>query len=123
MKYLEDLNQAQREATVQINGPMMVIAGAGSGKTKVLTYRIAHLIDNGIDAFNILALTFTNKAAQEMKSRIAGMVGDNEAKNIWMGTFHSLCAKILRIHSAKIGYDSNFTIYDTEDQKRHLKKF
>ena len=121
MKYLEDLNKAQRDATVQINGPMMVIAGAGSGKTKVLTYRIAHLIDNGIDAFNILALTFTNKAAQEMKSRIAGMVGDQEAKNIWMGTFHSIFARILRSEHEKIGYPSNFTIYDTQDSKGLIK--
>ncbi len=121
MEYLKDLNQAQREAAVQIDGPMMVIAGAGSGKTKVLTYRISHLIDNGVDAFNILALTFTNKAAQEMKSRIAEMIGDNEAKNIWMGTFHSIFARILRIEHDKIGFQNNFTIYDTQDSKGLLK--
>ena len=121
MKYLEDLNAAQKEAAIQISGPMMVIAGAGSGKTKVLTYRISHLIDNGIDAFNILALTFTNKAAQEMKSRIAEMIGDNEAKNIWMGTFHSIFARILRIEHEKIGYPNNFTIYDTQDSKGLIK--
>jgi DNA helicase-2/ATP-dependent DNA helicase PcrA len=121
MKYLEDLNAAQKEAAIQISGPMMVIAGAGSGKTKVLTYRISHLIDNGIDAFNILALTFTNKAAQEMKSRIAEMIGDNEAKNIWMGTFHSIFARILRTEHEKIGYPNNFTIYDTQDSKGLIK--
>ena len=121
MKYLEHLNQAQKKATIQIDGPMMVIAGAGSGKTKVLTYRISHLIDNGKDAFNILALTFTNKAAHEMKSRNAEMVGDNEAKNIWMGTFHSIFARILRIEHEKIGFPGNFTIYDTQDSKSLIK--
>ncbi len=121
MKYLEDLNSAQKEAAIQINGPLMVIAGAGAGKTKVLTYRIAHLIDSGVDSFNILALTFTNKAAQEMKSRIAAMIGNNEAKNIWMGTFHSIFARILRIEHEKIGFPSNFTIYDVQDSKSLIK--
>lgn len=99
----------------------MVVAGAGSGKTRVLTYRIAHLIKNGVDPFSILALTFTNKAAKEMKERIAGVVGYGEARNIWMGTFHSVFAKILRFESEKIGYPSNFTIYDTADSKNLIK--
>jgi DNA helicase-2/ATP-dependent DNA helicase PcrA len=90
MSYLEDLNIAQRAAVEQIDGPMMVIAGAGSGKTRVLTYRIAHLINQGVDSFNILALTFTNKAAREMKERISSMLDDNESKNLWIGTFHSV---------------------------------
>lgn len=96
----------------------MVIAGAGSGKTRVLTYRIAHLMQQGIDAFNILALTFTNKAAREMKKRIAAIVGDAEAKNLWMGTFHSVFARLLRFEGDKLGYPSNFTIYDTQDSQR-----
>ena len=121
MNYLEELNSSQKEASTQINGPMMVIAGAGSGKTKVLTYRIAYLIDNKIDAFNILALTFTNKAAGEMKFRISQMIGGNESRNIWMGTFHSIFARILRIEHEKIGYPSNFTIYDTQDTKSLIK--
>jgi DNA helicase II / ATP-dependent DNA helicase PcrA len=117
MEYLNELNPPQRAAASHLEGPMMVIAGAGSGKTKVLTYRIAHLIDNGVDAFNILALTFTNKAAQEMKKRIGVMIGDKEAKNIWMGTFHSIFARILRSEAEKIGYPRDFTIYDTADSK------
>ena len=121
MDYLKDLNTAQKQASSQINGPMMVIAGAGSGKTKVLTYRIAFLIDNNIDAFNILALTFTNKAANEMKHRISQMIGSNESRNLWMGTFHSIFARILRVEHEKIGYPSNFTIYDTQDSKSLLK--
>lgn len=118
---LLELNEAQRAAAAQIYGPMMVIAGAGSGKTRVLTYRIAHLIDNGIDPFNILALTFTNKAAREMKDRIGKLVGDHEARNIWMGTFHSIFARILRIESEKINYPRDFTIYDTANSKNLLK--
>lgn len=121
MEYLQELNDAQRAATIHLEGPLMVIAGAGSGKTRVLTYRIAHLIDNGVDPFNILALTFTNKAAKEMKARISKMIGDNEVKNIWTGTFHSIFARILRVESEKIGYPSNFTIYDTQDSKSLLK--
>lgn len=121
MDYLEGLNPAQRAAAYKINGPMMVIAGAGSGKTRVLTYRIAHLIRNDIDAFNILALTFTNKAAKEMKERIGQIIGNNEAKNIWMGTFHSVFARILRSESELIGYPKNFTIYDTQDSRNALK--
>jgi DNA helicase-2/ATP-dependent DNA helicase PcrA len=116
--YLEELNEAQKEAVLQKEGPMIIIAGAGSGKTRVLTYRIAHLMKNGIDPFNILALTFTNKAAKEMKSRIAGVVGPSEAKNLWMGTFHSVFARILRSEAEKLGYPSNFTIYDTQDSVR-----
>ena len=116
--YLDELNEAQREAVLQREGPMIIIAGAGSGKTRVLTYRIAHLMKNGIDPFNILSLTFTNKAAREMKSRIASVVGPSEAKNLWMGTFHSVFARILRSEADKLGYPSNFTIYDTQDSVR-----
>ena len=117
-KYLSQLNEAQLAPTLQKDGPMIVIAGAGSGKTRVLTFRIAYLMSQGVDAFNILALTFTNKAAREMKSRIASIVGDGEAKNLWMGTFHSVFAKILRFEADKLGYPSNFTIYDSQDSKR-----
>ncbi|MFD2824582.1 ATP-dependent helicase [Lacinutrix iliipiscaria] len=117
-KYLSQLNEAQLAPTLQKDGPMIVIAGAGSGKTRVLTYRIAYLMSQGVDAFNILALTFTNKAAREMKSRIATIVGDSEAKNLWMGTFHSVFAKILRFEADRLGYPSNFTIYDTQDSDR-----
>ncbi|MRT17256.1 AAA family ATPase [Vitellibacter sp. q18] len=113
--YLEQLNDAQRAPVLQKDGAMIVIAGAGSGKTRVLTYRIAYLMDQGVDAFNILALTFTNKAAREMKNRISKIVGASEAKNLWMGTFHSIFAKILRFEADKLGYPSNFTIYDTQD--------
>jgi len=116
--YIEGLNEAQRAPTLQKDGPMIVIAGAGSGKTRVLTMRIAYLMSLGIDAFNILALTFTNKAAREMKKRIAGIVGNSEAKNLWMGTFHSIFAKILRFEADKLGFPSNFTIYDTQDSQR-----
>jgi len=117
-KYLSQLNEAQLEPTLQKDGPMIVIAGAGSGKTRVLTYRIAYLMSQGVDPFNILALTFTNKAAREMKGRIADIVGSSEAKNLWMGTFHSVFAKILRIEADKLGFPSNFTIYDTQDSDR-----
>ncbi|WP_159779846.1 ATP-dependent helicase [Flavobacterium sp. 9AF] len=117
-KIISQLNEAQQAPVLQKDGPMIVIAGAGSGKTRVLTVRIANLMSQGVDAFNILALTFTNKAAREMKKRIADIVGNNEAKNLWMGTFHSVFAKILRIESEKLGYPSNFTIYDTQDSVR-----
>ncbi|MDW5289737.1 ATP-dependent helicase [Formosa sp. PL04] len=117
-KYLSQLNEAQLAPTIQMNGPMIVIAGAGSGKTRVLTYRIAYLMHKGIDPFNILSLTFTNKAAREMKERIASIVGQSEAKNLWMGTFHSVFAKILRIEADRLGYPSNFTIYDAQDSQR-----
>ncbi|WP_340073633.1 ATP-dependent helicase [Leptobacterium sp. I13] len=116
--YLNELNDAQKAPVLHKEGPLMVIAGAGSGKTRVLTYRIAHLMHQGIDAFNILALTFTNKAAKEMKRRIAQIVGSSEAKSLWMGTFHSVFAKILRFEADKLGYPSNFTIYDTQDSQR-----
>jgi len=116
--YIEELNEAQKEAVLQKDGPMIVIAGAGSGKTRVLTYRIAHLMNLGVDPFNILALTFTNKAAREMKSRIAKIVGPGEAKNLWMGTFHSVFARLLRFEAHKLGFPSNFTIYDTQDSQR-----
>jgi DNA helicase-2/ATP-dependent DNA helicase PcrA len=113
--YLDQLNPSQKEAVLQKEGPMIIIAGAGSGKTRVLTYRIAHLMQQSIDAFNILILTFTNKAAREMKERIASVVGASEAKNLWMGTFHSVFARILRSEADKLGFPSNFTIYDTQD--------
>ncbi len=116
--YLAELNDAQRAPVLQKDGAMIVIAGAGSGKTRVLTYRIAYLMSKGVDAFNILALTFTNKAAREMKTRIAKIVGNSEAKNLWMGTFHSIFAKMLRFEADKLGYPSNFTIYDTQDSQR-----
>lgn len=121
VNYLDNLNESQRAAVLHSDGPSMVIAGAGSGKTRVLTYKIAHLIQQGVDPFNILSLTFTNKAAREMKDRIAQIVGEGEARNIWMGTFHSVFAKILRIEAERIGYPSNFTIYDTADSKSLLK--
>ena len=120
--FLDELNSIQFEAAKSTEGPVMIIAGAGSGKTRVLTYRIAHLIEKNVDTFNILALTFTNKAAKEMKERIAKIIGHSEAKNLWMGTFHSVFAKILRIEAEKIGYPNNFTIYDTEDSKSVIKE-
>jgi DNA helicase-2/ATP-dependent DNA helicase PcrA len=116
--HINSLNEAQKEPTLHKDGPLIVIAGAGSGKTRVLTYRIAYLMSQGIDSFSILALTFTNKAAREMKGRIAELVGDGEAKNLWMGTFHSVFARILRSEADKLGYPSNFTIYDTQDSER-----
>ena len=116
--YLDSLNPAQKQAVMQKDGPMIIIAGAGSGKTRVLTYRIAHLMNGGVDAFNILSLTFTNKAAREMKERIASVVGASDAKNLWMGTFHSVFARILRSEADKLGFPSNFTIYDTQDSVR-----
>ncbi len=118
--YLAGLNEPQREAVTHIDGPLMIIAGAGSGKTRVLTYRIAYLIEKGVDPFNILALTFTNKAAEEMRHRIEKVIGP-EAKNLWMGTFHSVFSKILRFDGHKLGYTSNFTIYDTDDSKSLLR--
>ncbi len=116
--FLETLNEAQQKPVLHKEGPLIVIAGAGSGKTRVLTYRIAHLMASGVDSFSILALTFTNKAAREMKGRIADLVGEGEAKNLWMGTFHSVFARILRQEADKLGYPSNFTIYDTQDSDR-----
>ncbi|MEJ0082259.1 MAG: UvrD-helicase domain-containing protein [Puia sp.] len=119
--YLIGLNEPQREAVLHINGPLMIIAGAGSGKTKVLTTRIAHLLSTGVDAFNILALTFTNKAAKEMKERIERILGTNEARNLYIGTFHSVFARILRAEAPKLGYPHHFTIYDTDDAKSVVK--
>ena len=116
--YLSQLNDSQKLPTVHKNGPIMVIAGAGSGKTRVLTYRIAYLMEKGVDPFSILALTFTNKAAREMKERIASIVGDSKAKSLWMGTFHSIFARILRSEAEYLGYSSNFSIYDTQDSER-----
>jgi len=120
LDYLQGLNPAQQAAVLQTKGPVMIIAGAGSGKTRVITMRVAHLVASGVDAFNILVLTFTNKAAREMRERIMHVVG-SEAKNIWMGTFHSVFAKLLRVEADKIGYPSNFTIYDTDDSKSVLR--
>lgn len=120
LNFLEGLNEQQKGAVECIDGPLMIVAGAGSGKTRVITYRIANLIRKGVNPFQILSLTFTNKAAGEMRHRITDIVGA-EARNIWMGTFHSVFAKILRIEADKIGYPSNFTIYDTEDSKSVLK--
>jgi len=114
---LKDLNEPQREAVTTIEGPVMVIAGAGSGKTRALTYRVAYMIQEGIDPFSIMALTFTNKAAREMKERIMQLVNASEARNVWMGTFHSIFARILRIEAEKIGFTPNFSIYDTDDSK------
>ena len=116
--HLNTLNEAQIGPTLHKEGPLIVIAGAGSGKTRVLTYRIAYLMSQGIDSFSILALTFTNKASREMKFRIAELVGESEAKNLWMGTFHSVFARILREEADKLGYPRNFTIYDTQDSNR-----
>ena len=118
---LDQLNEPQREAAACTEGPVMIIAGAGSGKTRTLTYRIAHLIELGVDPFSILALTFTNKAAAEMKERIMKLVG-SEARNIWMGTFHSVFARILRSEAQKLGYINTFTIYDTDDSKSAIKQ-
>lgn len=118
---LDQLNAAQQLAVTSSDGPVMVIAGAGSGKTRVLTYRIAYMLSKGVDPFHILALTFTNKAAREMKSRIMDLVGSTEGRNVWMGTFHSIFARILRIEGHVLGYPSNFTIYDTDDSKSVIK--
>ncbi len=118
--FLADLNPEQRAAVTTTEGPVMIIAGAGSGKTRVLTYRIAHLLNNGVDPYRVLSLTFTNKAAREMKERIAHLIGDN-ARDLWMGTFHSVFARLLRREAGKIGYPANFTIYDSDDSKTLLK--
>jgi DNA helicase-2/ATP-dependent DNA helicase PcrA len=118
--FLNELNEAQRIAVEVTDGPVMIIAGAGSGKTRALTYRIAYLLSKGVDSFNILSLTFTNKAAREMKERIFQLVGP-DARNLWMGTFHSVFAKILRFEAERLGYPSNFTIYDTDDTKSLMR--
>ena len=118
---LKGLNDKQYEAVVNTEGPCLVIAGAGSGKTKVLTHKIAYLIgEKGVHPWDILAITFTNKAANEMKERIEGLVGE-AAKDIWMGTFHSICVRILRRFIDRIGFDSSFIIFDTSDQKTLVK--
>ncbi|HNR17773.1 MAG TPA: 3'-5' exonuclease [Chitinophagaceae bacterium] len=119
--YLSGLNERQKEAVLHKDGPIMIVAGAGSGKTKVLTTRVIHLMANGVDAFNILALTFTNKAAKEMKERVERILGNGEARNLYIGTFHSVFARILRFEADKIGYPRNFTIYDTDDAKNVVK--
>jgi Superfamily I DNA and RNA helicases len=120
--YLKELNDVQRDAVIHTEGPSLIIAGAGSGKTRVLTYRIAHLLHQGVNPRSILALTFTNKAAKEMKERIGHLVGENLAKNLWMGTFHSIFARILRSESDALGYPSTFTIYDSQDSKNAVKQ-
>lgn len=119
--YLQGLNEQQKEAVTHMNGPLMIIAGAGSGKTKVLTSRIAHLMNSGVDSFNILALTFTNKAAKEMKERVEKTLGNTEARNLYIGTFHSVFARLLRSEASKLGYPQSFTIYDTDDSRSVLK--
>ena len=120
--FLNDLNEAQREAVLYNAGPHLVVAGAGSGKTRVLTYKVAYLLASGVSPYNILALTFTNKAAKEMTERIGRLVGDKVARYVRMGTFHSICARILRQESERIGYPHDFTIYDTADSKSTLKQ-
>ena len=120
-EYLQGLNDSQREAVLHLDGPLMIVAGAGSGKTKVLTTRIAHLMAKGVDSFQILALTFTNKAAAEMKERVSLILGNNDARNLYIGTFHSVFARILRAEADKLGYPRNFTIYDTDDAKSVVK--
>ena len=119
--YINELNESQRNAVLYCDGPSLVIAGAGSGKTRVLTYKISYLLENGYQPWNILALTFTNKAAREMKERIARQVGFQSARYLWMGTFHSVFSRILRAEADKIGFTSNFTIYDTADSKSLLR--
>ncbi len=120
--YLKGLNERQKEAVTYVKGPLMIIAGAGSGKTKVLTTRIAYLMDQvKVDAFNILALTFTNKAAKEMKERIEHILGNSDARNLYIGTFHSVFARILRGEAYRLGYPNNFTIYDTDDAESVIK--
>ena len=118
--YLEELNESQRNAVLYNEGPSLVIAGAGSGKTRVLTYKIAYLLERGYTPWSILALTFTNKAAREMKERIARQVGD-QARYLWMGTFHSIFSRILRCEAQPVGFTSNFTIYDSSDSKSLIK--
>ena len=121
MDFLDSLNNVQREAVTYTEGPSLIVAGAGSGKTRVLTYRIAYLLQQGVPAGNILALTFTNKAAREMKERIQKLVPANDARYLWMGTFHHICAKLLRRDAEKLGYTRDFTIYDTTDMKSVVK--
>ena len=120
-QYLDQLSPVQREAAVNFQGPSIIIAGAGSGKTRVLTYRIAHMLEEGVAPYNILALTFTNKAAREMRERIETVVSSGRARSLWMGTFHSVFARILRNEAEKLGYPSSFTIYDTADSRNVVK--
>src|SRR4028118_1420858 len=119
--YLKGMNERQKEAVLHTEGALMIVAGAGSGKTKVLTTRIAHLMAKGVDSFNILALTFTNKAAAEMKERVEHILANKEARNLYIGTFHSVFARILRAEAHRIGYPNAFTIYDTDDAKSVIK--
>ena len=119
--YLNQLNESQRAAVEYCDGASLVVAGAGSGKTRVLTYKIAYLIDRGLPPYAILALTFTNKAAREMKARIAQITGEDTASRLWMGTFHSIFSRILRREATRIGYTPNFTIYDSTDSKSLIK--
>ncbi len=121
MSFLNELNPVQRDAVEAVDGPVMIIAGAGSGKTRVLTYRAAHLVALGVRPESILALTFTNKAANEMKARITSLVGE-QAQHVWMGTFHSLFARILRFEAEALGYQRNFTIYDTDDSLSLIRR-
>ena len=120
MSYLDELNEPQRAAVVNSDGPTLIVAGPGSGKTRVLTYRIAHLLNKGVDAFGILALTFTNKAAEAMRERIEKISGNN-ARSLYMGTFHSVFARMLRAEAPRLGYPSNFTIYDTDDSRSLIR--
>jgi DNA helicase-2/ATP-dependent DNA helicase PcrA len=119
--YLDQLNTQQRQAVEYIDGPELVIAGAGSGKTRVLTYKIVHLLAHGYEPWRIMALTFTNKAAREMRERIMSLSGADVSQKLWMGTFHSIFARILRRHADRIGYSSNYTIYDTNDSRSLIK--
>ncbi|MBQ1884709.1 MAG: UvrD-helicase domain-containing protein, partial [Bacteroidales bacterium] len=121
VSYLDELNLPQREAVEYIDGPALVIAGAGSGKTRVLTYKIMHLIENGFQPWNILAITFTNKAAREMKERIAQKIGEQKAAQLWMGTFHSIFLRILKVEVENTDYQKNFTIYDQADARNVVK--
>ena len=121
MGLLDDLNEVQREAVECIDGPSMIIAGAGSGKTRVITYKIAYLLEQGVSPFSIIALTFTNKAAREMRERVEQLIGSTEARSVWLGTFHSIFARILRIEAERLGFTRNFTIYDTDDSKSLMR--
>ena len=121
MEFINELNENQRAAVTHTEGPTLVIAGAGSGKTRVLTYRIANLLSKGVPGFRILALTFTNKAAREMQRRISTLVGQDNAADLWMGTFHSIFSRILRIEASHLDYTPNFTIYDAQDSKNLIK--
>ena len=120
MSIYDSLNDKQKEAVLQTEGPLLILAGAGSGKTRVITHRIAYLIDKGVQPYHILAITFTNKAAKEMRERVDSLV-EYGAESIWISTFHSMCVRILRRFIDRLGYDSNFTIYDTDDQKQVMK--